>query len=523
MADNDRQNGNAGSGHSDAYEEYIRNYERAQQEARLAQQAQQPDQWAAQQPAQWPDRQAEQWSDRSDQQPMQPVQPMQQPRTQQMPQGAPASPAGGYVPASGASSRRHGAQRQAQAQGGQGGYNPYTQYARGTASYAAAQPAGMSRGKKIGIAVAIVVVIALIAAGVTFAMKEMRKASVNADLHNMDEEVLNAIDEQLTGSTSFDEPFTMLLLGTDERDWDDEVEGARADTIILVRVDAPNKLVSMISIPRDTMVQLPGVGTAKINAAYYYGGPAGVISAVKDLTGVDIDHYACVNFDGLEGLVDAIGGIDVHVDERIDNYKAGLVVIEEGDQHLNGYEALTLARNRDYVDGDYTRQINQRKVIMGIVERVMNTPAGELVGIVQASTGFIKTDSAIDFDWMYSLADIVRHLDVRDNPLQVMSTTLPSAPAYIGEVSYVIADTAGMQELMQIFLSGGDVSQPLTQSSIGTDIANAGGAYGPSGGETSYEDDEYYYSEDPGETYVEEAPAEEAPAEEGSGEGSSEE
>ena len=476
MADNDNQHG---------YDDYTAG--RGAQEQPRRQPQPQPSQQPQSQPQpltrEQYQQQYEQYQRQQYQQQRQQPQPQPQPQ-RQVPQNMPAQ--GGFVPAS-QNQRRGGRQGQPQ------GANAYAQYARAGASYNAA-PQGMSTGKKIGIAVLVIALIAGIAGAIFFISKEMRKAEVNADLHNVDKETMEAIDEQLTGSTSFDEPFTMLLIGTDERDWDPDVEGARADTIILVRVDAPNKLVSMVSIPRDTMVQLPGVGTAKINAAYYYGGPAGVISAVKDLTGVDIDHYACINFDGLEGLVDAIGGIDVHVDERIDNYKAGLVVIEEGDQHLNGYEALTLARNRDYVDGDYTRQVNQRKVIMGIVERVINTPATELMGIVKASTNFLTTDSAIDFDWIYSLADIVRHTDVREHPLEVKSTTLPSQPAYIGEVSYVIADTAAMNELMQIFLSGGDVSQPLTQSSIGTDIANAGGAYGPpstGGGETYYEE-EYY-------------------------------
>ena len=427
------------------------------------------------------------------------AQPYRQP-----PQNAAAQ--SGYRPATGVHSRGGGGQRQQP----QGAYN---QYARSAASYHASGAAqGMSTGKKVAIVVAVLVLIAAIAAAGFFVYKEMRKASVNADLHNMDKETLNAIDEQLTGSTDFQEPFTVLLLGSDERgeEWGGD-GSARTDTIILVRVDAVNKSVNMVSIPRDTMVQLPGVGTAKINAAYFYDGAPGTIAAVKDLTGVDIDHYVFIDFDGLMDLVNAIGGIDVYVDERIDNPRAGHAVVEEGQQHLDGEQALVLARNRDYVDGDYTRVTNQRKVIMGIVERLMNAYASELAGLIQASTKCVQTDSGIDFDWLYSLADQIRHTDI-EHPLEVKSTTLPSQPAYIGDVSYVVADRAGTAELMQIFTSGGDVSQPLTQSSIGTDVANAGGGSGPTIGAG----DEFYYYEDTGETYEEEAPAAEAaPADEG--------
>lgn len=393
----------------------------------------------------------------------------------------------------------------------------YDQYSRMNVGYSGRKK-GSSRGKKVGIVLLIVVLLAAVAAGGAYAYKEMRKAEVNADLHSMDKEELEAIDSELTGNTDFSDPFTMLLLGSDERTEDPEM-GARTDTIILVRIDPDTKAVSMVSIPRDTMVQIDGVGTAKINSAYYYGGAAGTIAAVKNLTGVDIDHYASVNFDELVQLVDAIGGIDVYVDERIDDWKAGDAIVEAGQQHLNGEQALVLARSRDYADGDYTRQVNQRKVIMGIVEKVMNAPATDLAGLIKASTGFLQTDSGIDFDWIFSLADQMRHTNT-ETPLVVTSTTLPSTAAYIGEVSYVIADTAATAELMQIFMACGDVSQPLTQSSISTDLANAGGTYtAPAGATTEevyYEEtyqEEYYYEEPAGEAYVEEPVVEEPVAE----------
>ncbi len=373
--------------------------------------------------------------------------------------------------------------------------NAYNQFAHANGAYVAEQRTGMSRGKKIGIAIAILVVIgALVAAGF-YIYTEMRKSQINADLHSMQKEELEAIDAELTGNTNFDQPFTMLLLGSDERT-DDPAMGARTDTIILVRVDPNTKNVSMVSIPRDTMVDLPGVGQAKINAAYYFGGTASTIAAVKNLTGVDIDHYASINFDGLVQLVDSMGGIDVFVDERIDDWKAGDAIVEAGQQHLNGAQALVLARSRDYADGDYTRQVNQRKVIMGIVERAMNAKATELAGLIQASTKFLQTDSSIDFDWIFSLADQIRHTDT-EHPLAVNSTTLPSRAAYIGEVSYVIADKAGTAELMQRFLAGGDVSQPLTQSSIDADVAAAGGGSGPTGGNDNANNGEEYYYEEP--------------------------
>ena len=494
----------------------LQNQERAQQNRERAQRIQQAERAYQARQAQMGQQGGGQAQRAQQPQQAQQTQQVRQPQQAQQPRQAPQqayqqapyqAPQGGYVSAADIA-MTHPARK--------GKQNPYNQYSRGNVVYPDVESRGLSRGAKAVIIIVFIAVIAGLAAGAMYVYKEMRKAEVNADLHNMDEGVLTAIDNQLTGNTSFEEPFTILLLGSDER-VDDPDMGARTDTIILVRVDPVNKLVSMVSIPRDTLVYLDGVGQAKINAAYYYGGPAGTIEAVRNLTGVDIDHYVSINFDGLVQLVDAIGGIDVYVDERIEDDDAGQAIVEAGDQHLDGEQALVLARSRDYYDGDYTRQANQRKVIMAIVQKVLDAPATELAGLVKASTGFIQTDSSIDFDWIYSLADQIRHNN--DVSLTVNSTSLPSQPAYIGEVSYVIADSAGTAELMQIFLSGGDVSQPLTQSSMSTDIANVGGTYGPTGGyDEYYYDEDYYYYDDEPEASYDEAPAE-APAEDAGGEG----
>lgn len=437
-------------------------------------------------------------------QPTQAVNPQRAPQ-----QAAPA--AGGFVPASAQGGRRqHPAQGQAQ-----GAYNPYNQYARGNASYSSKQGGGMSRGKKAVVAIVIIALVGIIAGLGAYIYKETQKEAVNADLHKLSDEAMSAIDTELTGMTSFEEPFTVLLLGSDARA-DDPDMGARTDTIILVRVDPLTNTICMMSIPRDTMVYVDGAGMQKINAAYYYGGPSGTIAAVKNLTGVDIDHYAEINFEGLVDLIDAIGGIDVHVDEYIDDPDAGDIYIPEGDQHLDGASALVFSRSRAYADGDYTRQKNQRKVIDAIIHKGLEAPATELTGLIQASTKFLTTDSAMDFDFIYKLAEQIRHNN--DYPVTIYSANIPSAPAYVGDVSYVIADTAGIAEMVQIFLACGDISQTISASSISSDIANAGGSYSPTGG--TYYEEEYYYDDTYyEETYYEETYVEEAPAEDGGGEG----
>lgn len=332
----------------------------------------------------------------------------------------------------------------------------FEQYSRNTAHYVHKRQSGRSRGGKVAIAILIIALIAGVSALGLYVYKEMQKAQVNAGLHDVSAGVMEAIDNELTGMTTFDEPFTVLLLGSDERNGADEEDiGARTDTIILCRIDPTQNIISMVSIPRDTMVQISG-STQKINASFYYGGPSGTIAAVKDLCDVEIDHYAEINFEGLVGLVDAIGGIDVYVDEEIDDPDAGGIYIPAGQQHLDGASALVFSRSRAYADGDYTRVSNQRKVIEAIVHKGLEAPASELYGLIKASTEFLTTDTAMDVDFIFSLADQIRHNN--DYPVQLYSATIPSAPDMIGGVSYVVADPAGLKEMIEVFLAGGDVS-----------------------------------------------------------------
>lgn len=331
----------------------------------------------------------------------------------------------------------------------------FEQYSRNAADYSNRRKKGRSRGVIVAIVILVIALIAGVSALGFYIYKESEKAAINEDIHNVSAEVMEAIDNELTGMTTFDAPFTMLLLGSDERSGDPDL-GARTDTIVLCRIDPTRNIISMVSIPRDTKIEIDGVGTQKFNAAYTYGGPSGTIAAVKELCGVEIDHFAEVNFEGLVGLIDAIGGIDVYVEELIDDPDAGDVVIPAGEQHLDGEAALVFSRSRQYADGDFTRVSNQRKVIEAIVHKGLEAPASELYGLIQASTAFLTTDSAMDVDFIFSLADQIRHNN--DYPVTMYTATIPATTKTIDEVSYVIADEAGVADMMDVFVEGGDVS-----------------------------------------------------------------
>ena len=199
------------------------------------------------------------------------------------------------------------------------------------------------RGLLIGVLGVLLVGVVTAGAWVTSLMSRLNDGEV----------ITSDLLATLTDSDVTREPFYMLLLGTDGRPGE---ETYRTDSIILARVDPTDKEVTLISIPRDTAYVYQG-STVKINAVFSYGGSDDMVQAVNDLCGVQISEYAEINFDGLKALVDAVGGIDIYVPEGdgVDDPEAGPVVIEPGQQHMDGEAALTFCRARhQFADGDYT-------------------------------------------------------------------------------------------------------------------------------------------------------------------------
>ena len=198
------------------------------------------------------------------------------------------------------------------------------------------------------------------------------------------------------------EPFYMLLMGSDSREGNvaDHVlesgNNERSDVIILLRVDAKHKKVTMLSIPRDTAYGLEDGSYVKINEMYNHSGAAGEVKAVSDVTGAAISHHAEVRISGLESIVDLLGGVTVDVPTEMtytttDRQK---VTIKEGRQTLNGQEAQIFARARHEfeTDQDEHRQDNVRQLLLAIIDEVLSRPVTELPGIVLQVANYIDTD-----------------------------------------------------------------------------------------------------------------------------------
>jgi LCP family protein required for cell wall assembly len=147
--------------------------------------------------------------------------------------------------------------------------------------------------------------------------------------------------------------------------------GQRTDTIMLLHDGSGPSL--LMSIPRDTLVPIPGHGTTKINAAFAYGGPKLLIQTVESLTGIRIDHYVEIGFGGFVNVVDSVGGITICPSHTMNDKLANLHV-KKGCQHADGRVALAYARSRhaDPKLGDIARGGQQRQVVNAVGHKALS-------------------------------------------------------------------------------------------------------------------------------------------------------
>ena len=298
-------------------------------------------------------------------------------------------------------------------------------------------PKKSRRSRNVAIVAAVIVGVLLIGAVSAFAYIN----SITSSLHEGVDQDLRAA---LVETDMANEPFYMLLLGTDKISWREGTEdgGAyRSDTMILARVDAPQGTISLISIPRDTLVDMGENGWQKINAAYSLGGPSYAVEMVSKLTGVDISHYAEIDMDGLSAIVDAIGGVEVEVPLEIDDEDAGGYV-PAGWQTLDGEHALIVCRSRNsYVETaaapDLMRAANQRMVLSAIAHKVLASDVATIANTVRSAANYVTTD--LELNDIIGLAQALQGMDTDDS---FYTASLPTRALYIAN-GYGYPDVVG--------------------------------------------------------------------------------
>ena len=202
-----------------------------------------------------------------------------------------------------------------------------------------------------------------------------------------------------------------LIVGSDSREGMSKADqkrlktgfagGRRTDSMMLLHYGSGGS--SLISLPRDSYVPIPGHGSNKLNAAFAFGGPKLLVQTVEKATGIRVDHYAEIGFGGFVGVVDAVGGVDICVKENIKDPKAGLN-LKKGCQTLDGGQALGYVRTRAYARADLERVEHQRQFFGALMKKstspgTMFNPFRGIPLAMNATSNFLVDDG----DHLYDL------------------------------------------------------------------------------------------------------------------------
>ncbi|MGY1635519.1 LCP family protein [Geodermatophilus sp. SYSU D00742] len=240
------------------------------------------------------------------------------------------------------------------------------------------------------------------------------------------------------------EPVTFLLVGSDTRATAEQgvAAGGRSDAIMIARFAADRQHAQLISIPRDSWVDIPGHGKNKINAAYAFGGPSLLIRTVEQLTEVRIDHYVAIDFQGLIQVTDDLGGVDVVVAETTSN---GPYTFPAGVNHLNGDQARWyLGQRYGLPGGDFDRVRRQQQYLQSMFGKLFSsdsfTDPGRLDGALLAVTSAVAVDDELGNADVLALAYSLRGLSPDDvefftAPVLGTGTEGPASVVYLDAVA----------------------------------------------------------------------------------------
>jgi LCP family protein required for cell wall assembly len=244
----------------------------------------------------------------------------------------------------------------------------------------------------------------------------------------------------------------MLLVGTDTRTANDQ---GRSDVIMVAHVSDDRQHVSLVHVPRDLYVSIPGHGKDKVNAAYSYGGITLLVLTLQRLLDLPFDHVAVIDFEGFRDMTDSIGGVDVTVAEASPGFPVGVM-------HMNGEQALVFVRERHSLSqGDISRGQRQQAFIKavllkGLSEEVLLNPL-RFSSFVDATTRNLVVDRSLDAAAIRELAFALR--GIRPNAVTFFTApwtgvgTTPSGASIVkpSEAQFAVLSAALKGDTMQTY------------------------------------------------------------------------
>ncbi|WP_019482987.1 LCP family protein [Arthrobacter sp. TB 23] len=278
-------------------------------------------------------------------------------------------------------------------------------------------------------ALALVLVAGLVAGGYLFNLAN----TYNTQTETI-EEVFPETTDRPTRSPVAEEARNILLLGSDENGGSGETENlpgvpnaGRSDTMMLMHIPANREGVYVMSIMRDTWIDVPGYGEHKINAATAFGGVPLLVQTLEGMFDAPIDHVAIIDFEGFTGLTNALGGVTVNNEIAFQSRGADGEFFDQGEINLRGESALKFVRERyAFTDGDYQRVKNQQLFIKAIMSKFLTaetlTNPLKINEIVAQASPYLSVDEGLDASTAGGLALSLRN--IRGDDVQFF--TLPN-------------------------------------------------------------------------------------------------
>lgn len=267
-------------------------------------------------------------------------------------------------------------------------------------------------------------------------------------------------DSDATAEAPGPQRFNVVILGADEKPDDP----GRTDTIMIASWDMSSQKLSVVSIPRDTMVRIPGrTGYYRINAAHAFGGPKLTVQTLSEFLGIPLQYYVKINFEGFKQIVDTLGGVTINVEKPMnyDDYAQDLHIhLEPGVQRLNGEQALGYVRFRDDGLGDVALVDENRPIYDGRIERQQKFVRALVKEVMQPKTLtkvpalvrdlFDTVDTNIPYTMIPELA--MRAMNFEN--VTVETAVLPGRGQIVNGVAYWVADEYQRQLLIDRFFLG---------------------------------------------------------------------
>lgn len=267
------------------------------------------------------------------------------------------------------------------------------------------------------------------------------------------------------------EPYYVLIAGLG----DDPQVGQTASFLMLMRVDEQNKQISLLGIPDNIAVSLSKSGDYMLRDAVSVGGEKELISAVSSKLDIDIAHYIRTTEKDFVTLVDSLGGVHVNIEQRVDDPRVSNIVLNVGEQDLNGEEALAYVSAFNYKDGRTVRSGIQEQVLTSLIAKVQDKSGFDFITTADALSKTFKTDLGYE--------DLIKISDVYSSCENRYYANIPGSQTIVGDKTYYYISSVGWAKAKEKFMAGEDPQVYLDTSQVNkaettVEVLNGSGSEG---------------------------------------------